>query len=99
MGVSLTISSSGNLKVPVTQDEAACEACKASGVKFLPGVCFEVLACNAAVAGIAQRSVEFVVMSLAVRRVLKDVELSCWEGVGAFSADKAMLVVPPSKAT
>lgn len=99
MGVSLTISSSSNLEVSISQNKAACEACKAPRVEFLTRICFEVLAFNTAVAGVAQGSVELVVMSLAVRRVLEDVELGCGEGVGTFSADKAVLVVPPSKAT
>lgn len=67
MGVSVTVSPTGNLEVAVAEDDAACGASKASWMELLAQVCLEVLAFNTAVAGVAKRSVKLVVMLFAKR--------------------------------
>ena len=99
MRMSITVSPASDLEVTVAEDDAAGRACETSWMKLLAQVRFEILAFDAAVAGIAQRSVELVVVLFTVWRVLEDIKLRCRKGIGACSADKAMLVVASSKAT
>jgi hypothetical protein len=68
-------------------------------MKLRSYICLQILAFDTTVAGGAHRSVEFVVMMFAVRRVVEDVELCSREGIAASFANKALLVVPSGKAT
>lgn len=98
MRMSITVSPASDFKVAVAEDDAAGRARETSWVKLLAQVGFEILAFDAPVAGIAQRSVELVVVLFAIWRVLEDIELRCREGIGARSACEAMLVVASREA-
>lgn len=87
--------SSANLIVVGTERDSARKTCEASGMELLACVCLQILAFNTIVTGSAERSIELVVMMLAIRCVLKDVEFRGWEAVAACSANETRPVVAP----
>jgi hypothetical protein len=55
-------------------------------VELLFLVCFEVLALDASIAGLAERIIEFVIMTFAVWMIVDDVEFSSLEGISTCFA-------------
>ncbi len=68
-------------------------------MEFLLPLTFEILAFDTFVAGLANAAIQFVVVPLAVRRVVDYVECRSLERLLAGLADETVLVIPPSQAT
>lgn len=96
VGMSLTKHSSINFEIVVTQHNAACRACQTPGVKLLAPISFKILTFDATVARLAEGAVELVVVVLAVRGVVEDVEFGAWEGTAAGPANETVPVVSTS---
>ena len=90
--MSLAVVATANLVVVVPQHNATGRAREAPRVELEPLVGLEILTLNAAVARAAQRTVQLVVMLVAVGEVVEDVELSGGKGTAAGAADEALLV-------
>jgi hypothetical protein len=97
--VSLAIRSAIDLEIAVAEDDAASRAREAPRVELLALVGFEVLALDAKIARITQRTIKLVVVLLAIGRVFKNVELCTWEWTSAGSANEAIFVISTGKAT
>jgi hypothetical protein len=100
--MALTINSALDLEVVVCQHHFAVHTREAPRVEFLVdrksaiavrrGGCLEVLSFNATVAARAQRSIGFVIVVLAVRLIVDDIEIRSSERLLAGTAGEALLV-------
>jgi hypothetical protein len=97
--VPLAIRPAIDLEITITEDDAASRAREAFGVELLALVGFQVLALDSKVARITQRTIELVVVLLAVGGVVEDVEFCTWERVSAGSANEAISVISTCKTT
>jgi hypothetical protein len=97
--VSVAVLLSSNFVVIIAQYNATSRASEASRMELAASIDFQILAFDAAVAATADGPVELMVMTLAVGRVVEDVELGCWERIAAGSACEALFVVSSSDAT
>ena len=87
--MTFTIHTARNLKVVVTENRVAGQACKTPGVEFMALLRFEVLAFDAVVARGAETVVQKVVVVFAVWVVVVDVKVCGCEGGLAGFADEA----------
>lgn len=83
----------------VAEDHSTGIASEASWMEFSASINFQILAFDATVAATADGPVELVVMALAVRRVVENIKLCCWEWVTTCPTCEALLVVAPSDAS
>jgi hypothetical protein len=97
--MSFTKRPSADLIIIVPQDNPTGKASKASWVKLQPIVSLGILALNSTIARPTERTVEDVVVLVAVRGVLEDVEFGGGEGAAAGAAYEALLVVAAGEAT
>jgi hypothetical protein len=95
--MSLAEFTSAHFVIVGAQWSPARRACEASGMELLLRVCLEILPFDTAVAGIAERPVELVVMMLTIRRIVVDIELCCWEAVTTCSANETRPVIAPGQ--
>lgn len=97
--VSLTIHAAIHLKIVIPQSPIAVRARQTRRVELLPALALKVLTLDATVAGRAHAAVQFVVVALAVGRVVDHVEGRGLEGRRARLAHEAVLVVAARQPT
>lgn len=95
--MSFTIHVAANLKIVLLEHDPTLLALEARRVELLPLLRFQILPLNALVTAPAQTLVEDMVVPLAVRLVVDDVEICGGEGGAARLADEALAVVAPCK--
>lgn len=107
--VAFTVDTSSNLEVILSKHLPAVDASKAARMELLVGgratpvagrCCrLEILPFNTAVTSGAKRTVRFVVVMLAVRLIVDDVEVGSSEWLRTGAASKALLVPTTGQAT
>lgn len=91
--MSITIIASTNLIIVIAKHNATSRAREASGVELETLVRLEILALDTAVAPPTDGIVKLVVVAIAVRKVLVDIEFRCGEGVAAGLAYETVFVI------
>lgn len=92
-GMSVAEHPASDFVVIVAEYNTTSGASEAPGVELLPPVSFEVLAFNTAVTSLAQGSIERVVVLLAVRRIVENVELGARERVLTGATHETLFVI------
>lgn len=87
-----------HLIIVFIKPHTAMRARKTSSVVFLPSIRLEILALDPAIALFAHTPIELVVVALAVRRVLEDVEFCGCEGRLTGRAAETLFMVAASQA-
>ena len=98
LSVPLAKLASAHFVVVGAQGNPARGTCEASRMELLTSVCLQVLTFDTAIAGIAERPIELVVMVLTIRRIVVDIELCSREAVTACSANETGSVIASGQA-
>ena len=94
--MSIAEHSASHLIIIVAKHNAASCASEAPRVELLAPICLQVLAFDSTIAALAQGSVECVVVLLAIRRIVEDVEFGTGKRILAGAAYETFLVVAAS---